>query len=66
MQNGIHRLSFSDTIIANCVRDGRLITVVKKGPSPWVRLKKWTRDRYPDYIDGIDSFLIKSPTASPP
>ena len=44
----------SNVIVANCVRDGKLITVTKRPPSQWSKFKAWLKanvERTPKKVD---------------
>jgi len=48
------RLFDSNAVVANCVRDGKLITVTKRPPSQWSKFKAWLKakvERTPKKVD---------------
>jgi len=40
------RFAWSNHVVANCVRDGKLITVVKHPPSYWSKFKVWLKAKF--------------------
>jgi hypothetical protein len=46
--------AYSNVTVANCVRDGKLITVVKRPPSYWSKFKAWLKSKFkrPEAQDG--------------